>query len=199
MPEIKFVNQVVLINSLVPAIMLGWDVYHNNLGTNPLEYLTHTTGTLTLVFLLLSLTVTPLRKMFKLPWIVQTRRILGLVAFFYGSLHLLCYIWFDKNFKFYAIVWDTWNRPFIFLGIASFFLMVPLAITSTKKMVKRLGGQRWIRLHRLVYLSAIAAVAHYYILVKADIRIPLAFIIALALLLAYRIISNRQKLNRLFQ
>ena len=190
MPDIKFSKLVVLINSAVPLALLGCDAYHHRLGANPLEFVTHTTGTLTLVFLLLSLTVTPLRKALGLPWLIQLRRILGLYAFFYGSLHLLCYIWFDKAFKFGAIVQDTVKRPFIFLGMFSFLLMVPLAVTSTNKMVKRLGGQRWNRLHKLVYVAATAGVLHYYLLVKADIRIPVAFGITLVLLLGYRLLNK---------
>jgi sulfoxide reductase heme-binding subunit YedZ len=145
---------------------------------------------LTLVFLILSLAVTPLRKILGLPWLVQIRRTLGLYAFFYGCLHLLCYVWFDKAFKLSAITQDTFKRPFIFLGMFGFLLMVPLAVTSTNKMVKRLGGQRWNRLHKLAYVAAIAGVLHYYLLVKADTRIPVAFGIVLALLLAYRLISK---------
>ncbi|MCI0338267.1 MAG: sulfoxide reductase heme-binding subunit YedZ [Acidobacteria bacterium] len=190
MPDIKFAKLVVLINCAVPITLLGWDAYNHRLGANPLEFATHTTGTLTLVFLTLSLAVTPLRKMLGLPWLIQLRRTLGLSAFFYGSLHLLCYVWFDKAFKLGAIGQDTLKRPFIFLGMLSFLVMVPLAITSTNKMVRRLGGRRWNRLHKLVYLAAAAGVLHYYLLVKADTRIPLAFGSVLVLLLIYRILHK---------
>jgi sulfoxide reductase heme-binding subunit YedZ len=190
MPEIKFAKLVVIINSSVPLALLGWDAYHHHLGANPLEFLTHTTGTLTLVFLTLSLAVTPLRKLLSLPWLIQIRRILGLYAFFYGSLHLLCYVWFDKAFQPAAIAQDTLKRPFIFLGMFGFLVMVPLAVTSTNKMVKRLGGQRWRRLHKLAYVAAIAGVAHYYLLVKADTRLPLAFAVVLAVLLAFRLLNR---------
>jgi methionine sulfoxide reductase heme-binding subunit len=190
MPDIKFAKFIVFINGAVPITLLAWDAYHHHLGANPLEFATHTTGTLTLVFLILSLAVTPLRKMLGLPWLIQMRRTLGLYAFFYGALHLLCYTWFDKVFKLGAIVEDTLQRPFIFLGMLSFLIMVPLAITSTNRMVKRLGGRRWNRLHRLVYLAAAAGVLHYYLLVKADTTIPVAFGIALAILLIYRILNR---------
>ncbi len=190
MPDIKFSKLVVFVNSAVPLVLLGWDAYRHRLGANPLEFATHTTGTLTLVFLLLSLTVTPLRKILGLPWLVQLRRTLGLYGFFYGCLHLLCYVWFDKAFKLGAIAQDTLKRPFIFLGMLGFLLMVPLAVTSTNKMVKRLGGQRWNRLHKLAYLAAISGVLHYYLLVKADIRLPVAFGIVLALLLGYRVLNR---------
>ncbi|HQR32935.1 MAG TPA: protein-methionine-sulfoxide reductase heme-binding subunit MsrQ [Blastocatellia bacterium] len=190
MPDIKFAKTVIIVNSTVPVSLLAWDAYHHRLGTNPQEFVLHTTGTLTLVFLLLTLAVTPLRKMLGLPWMVQFRRILGLYAFFYGSLHLLTYTWFDKGFGFRAIVEDTLKRPFIFLGMFAFLALLPLAVTSTNKIIKRLGGQRWNRLHKLIFPAAIAGVLHYYWLVKADVSLPVAFGVALAILLAYRVINK---------
>lgn len=190
MPDIKFAKTAVFVNSAVPVSLLAWDAYHHRLGTNPQEFVLHTTGTLTLVFLLLSLAVTPLRKILGLPWMVQFRRMMGLYAFFYGSLHLLSYTWFDKGFAFRAIVEDTLKRPFIFVGMFAFLMMIPLAVTSTNKMIKRLGGRRWNRLHKLVFAAAIAGVLHYYLLVKIDVRLPLAFAAALAVLLAYRAINK---------
>ena len=190
MPDIKFSKWVIFINGAIPAALLGWDAYHHRLGANPQEFVLHTTGTLTLVFLVLSLAVTPLRKALGLPWMIQFRRMLGLFAFFHGFLHLLAYTWFDKAFNFGAITQDTVRRPFIFLGMLGFLVMVPLAVTSTNKMVKRIGGHRWNRLHKLAYLSAIAGVLHYYLLVKADITKPLWFGIVLALLLGYRVLNR---------
>jgi sulfoxide reductase heme-binding subunit YedZ len=190
MPDVKFAKLAVFVNAAVPVTLLLWDAYHHRLGANPQEFALHTTGTLTLVFLLLSLAVTPLRKVLGLPWMVQFRRMLGLYAFFYGCLHLLAYTWFDKGFGFRAIAEDTLKRPFIFLGMLAFLIMVPLAVTSTSKMVKRMGGRRWNLLHRTVYLAAIAGVLHYYLLVKADTRIPLAFAAVLVLLLAYRMLNK---------
>lgn len=190
MPDIKFLKLVVFINSAVPFTLLGWDAYHHRLGANPQEFVLHTTGTLTLVFLCLSLVITPLRKMLGLPWLIQFRRMLGLFAFFYGCLHLLAYTWFDKAFKFGAIADDTLKRPFIFLGMFAFLVLIPLAITSTNKMVKRLGGQRWNRLHKLAYVAAISGVVHYYLLVKADTRIPIGFGIAVVALLGYRLLNK---------
>ncbi len=189
MKDIGFSKLVVFINSVVPLALLGWDGLRGDLGANPLEFVTHTTGTLTLVFLLISLAVTPLRKTLGQPWMVKLRRMTGLFAFFYGCLHLMTYLWFDKFFNFGEIASDTVKRPFITLGMASFFLMLPLALTSTNKMVKRLGGKRWARLHRLVYLAAIAGVIHYWMLVKADTRIPLTFGAVLAVLLIYRVLA----------
>src|SRR5689334_22711586 len=173
--DIGFIKFVIFINSIVPLSLLSYDAYYHRLGANPLEFFTHTTGTLTLVFLLISLAVTPLRKILGLPWMVKLRRMLGLYAFFYGFLHLMAYIWFDKSFHLGAVAEDVFKRPFIAIGMLGFFLMVPLAITSTTGWIKRLGGKNWNRLHKLVYISAIAGVIHYYLKVKTDVRIPLIF------------------------
>jgi len=121
---------------------------------------------------------------------VKFRRMLGLFGFFYAFLHLLTYTWFDKSFGVKAIIEDVGKRPFITIGMASFILLVPLAITSTQKMIKRLGGKRWNRLHRLAYVAAAGGVIHYYMLVKADTREPVMFAVALALVLAYRILNK---------
>jgi sulfoxide reductase heme-binding subunit YedZ len=194
--EIKFARVVVFINSLVPLALLGWDAYHHRLGANPLEFVTHTTGTLTLVFLLISLAVTPLRKALGLPWLIKLRRMLGLYAFFYGSLHLITYFWFDKFFNLRAAAEDILKRPFIAVGMLAFFLLVPLAVTSTNSMVKRLGGKRWRLLHKSVYLAVACGVLHYWLLVKADTRQPLWFARVLALLLAFRLIAAYLPPNR---
>lgn len=188
--EIGFIKFVVFVNALVPLVLLGYDAYYHRLGANPLEFFTWTTGTLTLVFLLISLAVTPLRKMLGLPWMVKLRRMLGLYAFFYGFLHLLAFLWFDKSFNLSAASADVFKRPFIAVGMLGFFLMVPLAITSTTGWVKRLGGKNWNRLHKLAYLSGIAGVIHYYLKVKTDTRIPLLFGAVLLGLLVYRILNK---------
>ncbi|MFP5261029.1 MAG: sulfite oxidase heme-binding subunit YedZ [Blastocatellia bacterium] len=190
MRDTKFARFVIFVNGLVPLALLGWDAYHHRLGANPIEFATRTTGVLALIFLLLSLAVTPLRKALGLPWMVKFRRMLGLYGFFYGCLHLLTYVWFDKFFGVGAIAEDVLKRPFITVGMASFLLLVPLALTSTQKMIKRLGGKRWGRLHRAAYLAAIGGVIHFYMLVKADTRDPILFGLALALLLGYRV-ANR--------
>jgi sulfoxide reductase heme-binding subunit YedZ len=168
---------------------LGWDAYYHQLGANPLEFVTHTTGTLALVFLTLSLAVTPLRKLLGLPWLIRFRRMLGVYAFFYAFLHLTAYVWFDKSFNLAAVPADVAKRPFIAVGMFAFLLLLPLAATSTNAMVKRLGGKRWKLLHRAAYVAATAGVVHYWMLVKADTRIPLAFGSVVAILLAYRIID----------
>ena len=174
----------------MPLALLANDAYYHRLGANPYEFATRTTGTLALLFLILSLAVTPLRKMLGLPWMVKFRRMLGLFGFFYAALHLLTYTWFDKFFDVKAIIEDVGKRPFITIGMASFVLLVPLAITSTQKMVKRLGGRAWSRLHKLAYVAAAGGVIHYYMLVKADTREPLLFGAVLALILIYRIVNK---------
>ncbi len=193
MKDIKFYKLLVFVNALVPLALVGWDWRRGQLGANPLDFVTRTTGTLTLVFLVLTLAVTPLRKLTGANWLVRLRRMLGLYAFFYGALHLLCYVWFDKWFDAAAIAQDVARRRFILVGVLAFTSMVPLAITSTDKMIKRLGGKRWQKLHRLTYLAAAAGVFHYYLLVKSDIRKPLAFAALVALLLGYRLYVSYTK------
>jgi sulfoxide reductase heme-binding subunit YedZ len=183
-----FPKLVVFINSLIPLALLLWDVYGQRVGPNPLEFATRTTGMLTLIFLCLTLAVTPLRKIFGINSLVKFRRMLGLFAFFYGSLHLLTYVWFDRLFNFFSVAADVVQRPFILLGMTAFLLMVPLAITSTNQMVKRLGGKRWAMLHRLVYVAAIAGVAHFWMLVKSDTSLPLTFAFIVFFLLGYRLL-----------
>jgi methionine sulfoxide reductase heme-binding subunit len=185
-----FPKLVVFINSLIPLALLLWDVSRNRVGPNPLEFATRTTGMLTLVFLCLTLAVSPLRKIFGLNALVKYRRMIGLFAFFYGSLHLLTYIWFDRWFNLLSTAEDVVQRPFILVGMTAFLLMVPLAITSTNRMVKRLGGKSWARLHRLAYVAAIAGVVHFWMLVKSDTRLPLTFAFILVFLLGYRLLNK---------
>jgi sulfoxide reductase heme-binding subunit YedZ len=193
MKDIKFTKFLVFVNCLVPLALLVWDWLRGGLGANPLEFVTRTTGTLTLIFLLLTLAITPVRKLTGAQWLVRLRRTLGLYAFFYGLLHLAAYIWFDKAFDLPAVVGDVTRRPFIAVGMLAFFLMVPLAVTSTNAMIKRLGGKRWALLHRLVYVSAIGGVLHFYMLVKADTRKPLVYGGLIALLLGYRLLASYRK------
>jgi len=183
-----FPKLVLFINALIPLVLLLWDLYHKRVGPNPLEFATRTTGMLTLVFLCLALAVTPLRKIFGVNALVKFRRILGLFAFLYGSLHLLTYVWFDRQFHLLSTFEDIGRRPFILAGMTAFVLMVPLAITSTNQMIKRLGGKTWVRLHRLVYLAAIAAVIHFWMLVKSDTSLPLTFAFIVLFLLGYRVL-----------
>jgi len=190
-PDIKFTRFLLFINGLVPAVLLAWDAYRGKLGANPFEFATRATGVLTLVFLFVTLAVTPLRRLTGANWLVKLRRQVGLYAFFYGCLHLLTYVWFDKFFAAREIVEDVYARPFITIGMASFLLLVPLAVTSTNGMIKRLGGKRWAKLHRLIYVAAIGGVIHFYMGVKADTTTPILFALVLALLLGYRWIKSR--------
>jgi methionine sulfoxide reductase heme-binding subunit len=187
MTDVQFAKLVIFINSLIPITLLLWDLYFKKVGPNPLEFATRTTGMLTLVFLLIALAITPLRQTFGVNSLVKTRRMIGLFAFFYGSLHLITYIWFDRLLNLAGVVQDVGQRPFILVGMTAFFLMAPLAITSTNKMVKRLGGKNWAHLHRLVYLAAILGVVHFWMLVKSDVRLPLTFGFLLLLLLGHRL------------
>jgi methionine sulfoxide reductase heme-binding subunit len=186
-----WIKALLFVLCLSPVFLLGWRALHNGLGANPIEFITHFTGDWTLRFLLITLAITPLRKITGVPELIRFRRMLGLFAFFYGSLHFLTYIWLDKFFD----LSDTWKdvvkRPFITAGFLAFVLMVPLAITSTRGWIGRLGGARWQMLHRLVYVSAVAAVIHYYWLVKSDVRLPLAYASAVGVLLLYRIVVGQ--------
>jgi sulfoxide reductase heme-binding subunit YedZ len=184
---------------LTPAAWLGWRFWRQDLTPNPLEYLQHFTGDWTIRFLVMALAVTPLRKLLGLPDLIRFRRMIGLFAFFYGCLHFLVYLWFDKLFDAHEILKDIGKRPFITAGFAALALMVPLALTSTTGWIRRLGGRRWQLLHRLVYASAIAGVVHYYWLVKSDVRLPLLHGSLVALLLGARVLywvaGGRRRVN----
>lgn len=193
MQDIKFNKILLFTNALVPLALFGFDALRGNLGANPVEFFLRTTGVLTLIFLLITLSVTPLRKYFGWNNLVKFRRMLGLYAFFYGFLHLITYSIFDKSLSLSAIVSDVWQRPFIAVGMLAFFLLIPLVVTSTNGMIKRLGGKNWARLHKLTYVIAILGVIHFWMIVKSDIFYPALFGIMLAVLLFYRIYNARQK------
>lgn len=178
---------------LVPAGRIAWKGFTGQLGANPIEVITHSTGIWTLTFLLITLGITPARKLLGLPSLIKFRRMTGLFAFFYGTLHLLTYVWLDKFFDWSDITKDVYKRPFITAGFTGFVLMIPLAVTSTRKWIQRLGGRRWNLLHRLVYLSAIAGAVHFYWLVKKDVTQPLIYASVLAVLLAYRVTAFGRK------
>jgi sulfoxide reductase heme-binding subunit YedZ len=184
---IRWFKPVVFLACLIPLSLLGWKAYNNALGANPIEVITHATGDWTLRFLLITLAVTPIRKLIGLLWLIRYRRMFGLFAFFYATLHFLTYIWLDKFFDVHEMLHDVAKRRFITVGFTGFVLLIPLALTSTKGWIRRLGGKRWQTLHRLIYFSAIAGVIHYWWLVKADIRDPLKYGGILAVLLGYRI------------
>jgi len=172
---------------LVPAFLLAWRGYNNELGANPIEAITHKTGDWTIRFLLITLAVTPFRKLLNWPKLARFRRMLGLFAFFYACLHLMTWVWFDKFFDLNEMWKDVVKRRFITVGMAAFLMLLPLAITSTSGWVRRLGFVRWQKLHRLVYFAALAGVIHYYWLVKSDVRLPLLYGAILGALMAYRV------------
>lgn len=183
----KWTKVLVFVLCLVPLGMLVWRAVHADLGANPIEFITHTTGDWTLRFLIFTLAITPLRKILHLPQLIRFRRMLGLFAFFYACLHFSTWIGLDKFFD-WAEMWkDVQKRRFITVGFAGFVLMIPLAITSTAGWIRRLGGKRWQMLHRAIYLSAIAGVIHYYWLVKSDTRKPLQYAFIVGILLAWRL------------
>jgi sulfoxide reductase heme-binding subunit YedZ len=190
MKDPRFAKIVLVVNALVPLVLLLWDVWRGKAGANPAEFLTRTTGMLTLVFLTISLAVTPVRRVTGMNSLVKFRRMLGLFAFAYGALHLLTYVTFDRFFNLRSVPADILKRPFIAIGMTAFVLMIPLAITSTNRMVKRLGGKAWGLLHRVVYVAGIAGVLHYWMLVKSDTRLPLTFAFILAVLLGYRLLMS---------
>ena len=171
--------------SLLPLVWLCWLAWQDRLGANPVETLSHRTGDWSLRFLLLTLAVTPLRRLSGWNWLLRFRRMLGLFAFFYVCLHLGVYLIFDQFFDPSAILEDIAKRPYITVGFAGFLLLIPLAVTSTNGMIKRLG-RNWQRLHRLVYLIGMLGVVHYWWLVKADISEPLLYAGLLTMLLGYR-------------
>lgn len=188
--DMKWIKPPVLLMSLAPLTNLAWKAFHQDLGVNPIEVITHSTGTWALVFLCVTLSITPLRRLLNQGWLVRFRRMFGLFAFFYGALHLATYVWLDKSFNSSEILTDLYKRPFITAGFTALLLMVPLAATSTKGMIRRLGGKRWQMVHRLVYVSAIAGAIHYYWLVKSDETVPLRFAAVVTILLAYRLLAT---------
>jgi methionine sulfoxide reductase heme-binding subunit len=185
---IRWFKVVVFLACLGPLARLVWKFHTDALGANPIEFITHSTGDWTLIFLLITLSITPLRKLTRQPWLIRYRRMLGLFAFFYGCQHFLTYIWLDKFFDLHDILADVAKRKFITAGFTGFVLMIPLALTSTAWSIRKLGGKRWLALHRLIYLSATAGVIHYIWLVKADLHKPLEYAFVLSLLLAYRMV-----------
>jgi sulfoxide reductase heme-binding subunit YedZ len=172
---------------LIPFGQLLYNGYHGDLGANPIETITRFTGSWALIFLLVTLSATPLRKITGWNELIKFRRMLGLYAFFYALLHFSTFLVLDHFFDFQRIVQDVIKRPYVTAGFTAFVLMIPLAVTSTAAMIRRLG-KRWQQLHRLVYVVAIAGVIHFYWLVKSDISRPVQYGAVLALLLGYRLV-----------
>jgi sulfoxide reductase heme-binding subunit YedZ len=183
---------------LIPLGQLTLNAYRGDLGANPIETITRFTGSWSLIILIASLAVTPLRRITGKNELIKLRRMLGLFAFFYAALHFATYMVLDLYFDFPAIVKDVLKRPYITVGFTAFVLMIPLAATSTAGMIRRLG-KRWQQLHYLVYVSAILGVVHFYWLVKADIRRPVQYGAVLAVLLAYRLVAKWRPRRVTFQ
>jgi sulfoxide reductase heme-binding subunit YedZ len=190
--SVSALKAVVFVAALVPVARLGWALAFDPeaLGANPAEFITRSTGDWTLRFLLATLAVTPLRKLFGWHRLAGFRRMLGLYAFFYGVVHVSSFVSFDHVFEMQEILKDIVKRPFITVGFAALVLMLPLAVTSTDGMVRRIGAKRWLALHRLVYVIAPLGVLHFWWMVKADVTEPALYAAILALLLGYRIVAK---------
>ncbi len=185
--KLRLTKIALFLAALVPLGRLAWKAFHDGLGANPIEVITHSTGDWTLILILITLSITPLRKLTRQYWLIGVRRMIGLFAFFYGCpafhhLHLARQI-----FRLHEMIKDIGKRPFITVGFSAFVLLIPLAITSTAGWIRRLGGKNWQRLHRLIYATAVLGVIHYIWLVKADLRKPLQYAFVLGVLLLYRV------------
>ena len=191
--SITRVKATLFVVCLMPLGLLIWRGFTGGVTANPIEFITHTLGWWTLAFLLVTLSVTPLRRLLDMPWLLRLRRMLGLYAFFYASLHFLTWLVIDQFFDWQDIVKDIIKRPYITVGFTAFVLLLPLAATSTNAMVRRLGSARWQLLHRLVYVIATLGVVHFWWLVKKDIREPAVFAIVLTILLGVRLIYAKRK------
>jgi len=193
-PKQSTILKVLLfILSLGPVSVLTYYAFTDNLGANPVEYLTRATGTWTLVYLCITLGITPVRKLSGWNWLSQYRRMFGLFAFFYVCLHFTTYLWFDQYFDLHSIIKDVIKRPFITVGFAAFLLLIPLAVTSNITLTRRLGAKRWQILHRAIYLICILGVIHYWWLVKRDLTQPIIYGSVVLVFLAARLLLRKQK------
>lgn len=189
------VKPIVFILCLMPFLFLVFNAINDSLGTNPVETLTHETGEWGLRFLLITLLVTPLRKLLKLNWLIKLRRMLGLFVFFYAVLHFITYIWLDQFFDIKEILIDIPKRPFITIGFASFLLLIPLAVTSTNAMQKRLK-KKWLMLHKLVYVIPVLVIIHFIWSLKADYSEPFMYALIFATLMLVRMYYYRKKASQ---
>jgi sulfoxide reductase heme-binding subunit YedZ len=179
--------------SLLPLFWLVYALLNDQLGANPIEAVTRDTGLWALRFIMLTLLISPLRKLTGINEFIRFRRMLGLFAFFYASVHMLLYLGLDQFFDVQEIWLDIIKRPFITVGFISFLLLIPLTITSTDKMIKKLGGRRWKKLHYLIYLIVVLSCLHFYMLVKQDKTEPLIYLLIVILLLGFRVLSQRRR------
>ncbi len=178
---------------LLPLIWLSYALLTDQLGANPIEAITRETGVWALRFIIVTLLISPLRKLTGRNEFIRFRRMLGLFAFFYASVHMLLYLGLDQFFDVQEIWLDIIKRPFITIGFISFILLIPLTITSTDKMIKRLGGRRWKKLHYLIYLIVVLSCLHFYMLVKQDKTEPLIYLLIVLLLLGFRVLGQRRR------
>ena len=185
MKVLTVLKPIIFAAALGPAAVLVYDAFTGDLTANPIEYITNTTGLTALTFLLITLGITPLRRIAGWNDIIRLRRMLGLFAFFYACLHFLTWFVLDQFFDFATMAEDIVERPFITLGMATLLLLIPLAVTSTGGMIRRLG-RRWQELHRLIYVAAVLGVIHYWLGQKADFRDPRFYAVALSALLGFR-------------
>ena len=183
----KWSKAVLFLLCLGPLATIVWPFIHHDIIPDPLQFIQHGTGDWTLRFLVITLSITPLRQLLHLPELIRFRRMLGLYAFFYGCLHFSTYLVFDKVFDVHEIWKDVYKRPFITVGFLAFTLLIPLAITSTAGWIRRLGGRRWRILHRAIYISAVCGVIHYYWLVKSAVIRPLFYAFLVGVLLVWRV------------
>ena len=186
---VRLAKYLIFVLALIPLLRLVVAAisFPEWLGVNPAEFITRSTGDWALRMLLITLAVTPLRKLAGWNWLLRLRRMLGLFAFFYALVHFFSYVSFDHVFDPGAIFKDVLKRPFITVGFISLLLLLPLALTSANAMVKRLGAKRWLDLHRLIYLIAPLAVLHFWWMVKRDVTEPLIYAVILAVLLGSRL------------
>ena len=189
----KWTKALVFLICLVPLGVLIWEAFNGGLGSNPTQFLEHATGDWTLRFVAITLAVTPLRKLLRQPQLIRFRRMLGLFAFFYACCHLSVYLTFDQVFDLHGIYADVLKRRYITVGFTGFVLMIPLALTSTAGWIRRIGGKRWSMLHRLIYLTAVAGVIHFWWLVKSDIHLPVEYATVMAILLGWRVYEHYSK------
>ena len=185
-----FAKRLVTVCGLVPAVLLVWDAYHDQLGVNHVNFVIRTTGIVGLVLLVLSLVITPLRTLTGWNTLIAVRRNLGVLGCLYLATHFLIFFGLDRQASVASTLSEIATRRYLWFGTSSLALMIPLTLTSTDRMVSWLGPVRWKALHRLTYVIAIGAVIHYYLLVKSDVRQPLAFAGAVALLLGYRLVNH---------
>lgn len=197
--DLRFNKIIIFINGIIPLLLLAWDAYNKHLGANPQEFVIHTLGTCTIIFLLVTLSITPLRKLTNWHTLTRYRRMLGLFAFSYAFLHVFFYGWFNQFFNLSKILADIFKRQFIFIGMISFVILIILAITSSNKMVKRLGGQRWRKIHWYIYPASFLGIAHYWMSVKADTSRPMIFMLIIIVLLGYRYFTSRPEQSSLFK